>query len=293
VSIFGFLAATSSVASRATGGGAPPAVPGLGSPTHFGHPAILETRSPGSLAAAGVGCPSGTTCAYSYNWGGYVVYKSTYVVTKISASWTVPTISGVVGSTCPDSTQQWLSDSVWIGIDGYGSGTVEQTGTSSDCYYGAVNYYAWYEFYPAGSVTAFAVSPGDSIKATVSYVGMSGGHPTFKATITDTTSTSTATSPTTAVSGATRTSAEWISEAPYFDGILGLTHVGTVKFTSASATIGGVSGSISHWTGNIYWVLMVDYNFPFVSTLTYAKDQPSATSSGGKTFTMKWLTDGP
>jgi hypothetical protein len=211
----------------------------------------------------------------------------------VTGDWKVPTITNVSGSTCPDAQKTWDSNSVWIGIDGYADGTVEQTGTSADCYYGSVSYYAWYEFYPAGSQVVFSVSPGDSIKATVSYVGTSGGNPTFKTTITDSTSSSTSTSPTTAVPGALRNSAEWIDESPYYDGYLGLTQVGSIKFTGATATIGGTTGSISHWGSNVYWLLMVDYNYPYSSTLTYAKAQPAALTSGGKDFTVTWLSNGP
>jgi hypothetical protein len=250
--------------------------------------------SPGASAGAN-GCPyTGSQCTDSYNWGGYVVYNSAYSVTKVAASWTVPTIAGVSGTTCPDAQSTWDSNSVWIGIDGYADGTVEQTGTSSDCFYGTVNYYAWYEFYPSGSVVVFSVNPGDAIKATVTYVGLNGaGTPTFKTTITDTTSTATSTSPVTAVSGALRNSAEWIDESPYYDGYLGLTQVGSLKFTSATATIGGTSKSISGWGTNTYWIIMVDYNYPSTSTLTYAKAQPAALTSGGKTFSVKWLANGP
>jgi hypothetical protein len=206
----------------------------------------------------------------------------------------VPTITGVSGTTCPDAQATWDSNSVWIGMDGFQDGTVEQTGTSADCFYGTVNYYAWYEFYPSGSVTAFSVSPGDAIKATVTYSGLNGGGtPTFKTTITDTTSSATSTSPTTAVTGALRNSAEWIDESPYYNGYLGLTQVGQIKFTSASATIGGTSGSISHWGSNVYWCISIDYEYPSVSTLTYAKAQPAALTSSGKDFTVKWLSSGP
>jgi hypothetical protein len=36
----------------------------------------------------------------------------------------------------------------WVGLDGYSSSTVEQTGTDSDCVGKNPSYYAWYEFYP-------------------------------------------------------------------------------------------------------------------------------------------------
>jgi hypothetical protein len=294
VSIFGILVATAPAPTRGTAAAAPPAPPVLTSPTHFGHTMI--PANPSSPTASGsLGCPySAAQCYVSYNWGGYVVNSTAGSVSKVSASWTVPTIAGVSGSTCPDVQKTWDSNSVWIGIDGFGNPTVEQTGTSADCFYGTVSYYAWYEFYPSGSVVVFTVKPGDSIKATVTYTGTSGGVPQFKTTITDTTSSSTSTSPTTGVTGALRSTAEWIDESPYYDGFLGLTQVGSIKFTAATATIGGVSGSISHWGSKVDWLLMIDYNFEITAnTLSNAKAQPAATTSGGKDFTVKWLSNGP
>jgi hypothetical protein len=300
MSTIGLYAVLSPGASHGTTAGAPPALnnPTPTSPRHFGHPMIQANPGPAGVSSGLVGCPysNGAQCWYSYNWAGFVVYNSAYLVSKVSASWTVPTISGVSGSTCPDAQQTWDSNSVWIGIDGFQDTTVEQTGTSSDCYYGVVSYYAWYEFYPSGSVFAFNVKPGDSMKATVTYTGTSGGVPQFKTTITDSTSSKSTTSPTTGVSGALRNSAEWIDESPYYNGYLGLTQVGSVKFTSASATIGGTSGSISHWGSNVDWLLMVDYNFPrstSTMTLTYAKAEAASLTNSGKDFTVKWLANGP
>src|SRR5207245_9887264 len=69
-------------------------------------------------------------------------------------------------------------------------------------------YYAWYEFYPNPSITigGFTVLPGDKISAEVSY---SGG--VFSTRITDG---SQHFSTTGTVSGAARSSAEWIVERP-------------------------------------------------------------------------------
>jgi hypothetical protein len=188
----------------------------------------------------------------------------------------------------------------WVGIDGFVSQTVEQTGTSSDCYYGQAYYYAWYEFYPANSVTisSITVHPGNVMTASVTY---SGG--LFTTTITDTSTHQSYTSPATAVPGAETDSAEWIAESAYFDGFLALTQTAPVQFTDASATIGGVTHSISGWGSNAYWLLMVDYNFgfnqetgvatPSTETLAYAKADTSALNRGGDGFSVNWLSSGP
>jgi hypothetical protein len=49
-------------------------------------------------------------------------------VTDVTGSWTVP----AVDCTSPNGTPNGYS-SFWVGIDGYGSNTVEQIGTDSDC----------------------------------------------------------------------------------------------------------------------------------------------------------------
>src|SRR5437899_11239968 len=77
----------------------------------------------------------------SANWSGFAVTGSDGSVSDAKGSWVVPTIQG----NCP-STNQYSS--FWVGIDGYSSGTVEQTGTDSDFQNGVPTYYALYEFFP-------------------------------------------------------------------------------------------------------------------------------------------------
>jgi len=189
----------------------------------------------------------------------------------------------------------------WIGIDGFVSPSVEQTGTSSDCYYGQLYYYAWYEFYPLPSFTIpITVHPGDVIRAEVSY---STATREFTTTIEDVNTHQSFTSPATAVAGAERSSAEWIVESAYYNGILALTHVTPVSFTGGTATIGGVTHTIAGWSPNDYSLLMVDYNWgfnaelgiatPSTQTLAYAKAEPFTLEQGGGMFNVNWLSSGP
>ncbi len=273
--------------------------PPPGGPTHYGHPmSSLGSGALGAASAIALACPYtiATQCLGSYNWGGYVDYNASYLVSKVVGSWTVPAIAGSTSTTCPDPQMTWDSNSVWIGIDGAFSGTVEQTGTSSDCYYGQTSYYAWYEFYPSGSVVLpFTVSAGDHITADVIFTGNNAASvPTFKTTLTDTTTGATYTSPKTAVTGALRASAEWIDESPYYNGFLGLTHVTQVHFTAATAIINGVSGPAGSWGAyNVYWLVAVDYNFPYSQTIAYVKAEPGAMNAGGNGFPVTWVSDGP
>src|ERR1700692_4289152 len=93
--------------------------------------------------------PDGT--GESENWSGYAVTGSSF--TRAEGSWIVPTVDC---SKTPGTYSVF-----WVGLDGYSSSTVEQTGTDSDCDGDTASYYAWYEFYPkfAKSIS-LSVSPG-------------------------------------------------------------------------------------------------------------------------------------
>jgi hypothetical protein len=106
------------------------------------------------------------------NWGGYVSFGS---FTTATASWTEPAV------TCNSSNDLFAP---WVGIDGDGSSTVEQTGVATDCSGGSPVYQAWYEMYPAAPVYySNPVSAGDKITATVTRTGTN----TYRLDISDTT----------------------------------------------------------------------------------------------------------
>jgi hypothetical protein len=86
-------------------------------------------------------------------------------------------------------------------------------------------------------------------------------------------------------------------------GFLALTQTTPVQFSGATATIGGVTHSISGWGTAAYWLLMVNLNFgtnqetgastPWTETLANAKADPSALGWGGNSFNVEWLSSGP
>jgi len=102
----------------------------------------------------------------SYNWAGYANVSTTAgAFTKVSGAWGVPAV------TC---TSEDRITSEWVGLDGFSTDTVEQDGTSSQCFEGVALYYSWYEMYPAGTVeVGTTVAPGDSISASVTRSGTS------------------------------------------------------------------------------------------------------------------------
>jgi Peptidase A4 family len=167
----------------------------------------------------------------STNWSGYAADSGTY--TSVSAEWVQPK------GTCSGGGDKYSS--FWVGLDGYSSDSVEQTGTDTDCDGSTPEYYGWYEMYPNPSYNfGSSISPGDTIKASVSY----GGSNKYTLSLSDVTKGWTTTT-TKTLSGAPRSSAEVIIEAPCCTGsggILPLADFGTVNI-SDSLVDGAAIGS--------------------------------------------------
>jgi len=166
----------------------------------------------------------------SGNWSGYASTKGPF--TTVSASWKQPAVK---------CTNQTTYSSFWVGIDGDGSNTVEQTGTEADCVSGKPVYSAWHEFYPAAPKNFnVTVRPGDALHGSVTEA--TGG--VYTLTLTDTTQHWIARARAT-VKSAKRHSAEIIAEAPSsLSGVLPLADFGKVSFTSAKAN-GSLIGNLS------------------------------------------------
>ena len=167
------------------------------------------------------------------NWSGWVVRGSGFY--SVSASWVEPAV------TCNSSNDLYAP---WVGIDGYGSSSVEQTGVATDCSAGYPVYQAWYEMYPKAPVYYNnTVRANDSFTASVTR---SGTNYTLK--ITDNTQGWTQTV-TKSYNGA-NASAEFILESP----TAAYPNFGTVHFTNAKingATFTG-SGGIALDASNSY-----------------------------------------
>lgn len=198
------------------------------------------------------------TNSTSTNWSGYAVTGSRF--TQVSASWKVPAVS------CSGTAYS----SFWVGLDGDTSGTVEQTGTDSDCSGSTPQYYAWYEMYPKFPVNfSNPVHVGDTISASVTTTGSG----SFTLTISDGMAWSKTINA--RLKSAKLASAEVIAEAPSSSGgVLPLADFGTVSFTSARANGALLTSSTPH-----------------IDPITMAsgstvKAQPGTISSGS--FTDTW-----
>src|ERR1035441_1364305 len=214
----------------------------------------------------------------SSNWSGYAVTGSSF--TSAKGSWIVPK------ATCTSTAHQYAA--FWVGIDGYSSSTVEQTGTDSDCSGKTPQYYAWYEFYPNPSfeITSLTIKPGDHMSAKVAFSSSK-----FTITIEDVTTGKTFTKSAT-VSAAQRTSAEFIAEAPCCTGsggILPLADFGTVLFGDDNTSVtGSCNAKDSSTNGPIG-------TFPAsaIQEITMEKNSvkeaiPSKLSSDGTSFSVAW-----
>ncbi|QMU73398.1 G1 family glutamic endopeptidase [Streptacidiphilus sp. P02-A3a] len=123
--------------------------------------AAAATAAPFGYAPVGPASVYGTQWASSSPWGGYVATGSGF--TSITGSWTEPSV------TCTSSNNLFAP---WVGIDGYGSQTVEQTGAQVSCASGSPVYSAWYEMYPASPVyLSKPVAAGDSFTGSVTATG--------------------------------------------------------------------------------------------------------------------------
>jgi hypothetical protein len=240
---------------------------------------LLMTMPVFSLASAAA--PIVRYRGYSINWSGYAMVVGGDVVTTASGNmywgstsskpiypytvnyvygeWTVPAIgAGKTG---------YIADvSVWIGIDGYDSGTVEQIGTSSEYNpsTGGIAYSAWWEVYPKFShrISAMKVDPGDHIAAYVKFIPTGSSQKIsdrglFVLSLTDLTTGKSFTT----VKGPLepglylRSSAEWIVErAAFYDPSTKQAYfaelpqfASDIVFTSCQATVAGPTGVPVHY----------------------------------------------
>lgn len=214
----------------------------------------------------------------SGNWAGYVASSQPYSVQKVSGSWVVPSVvpSGV-DTAC----------AIWVGIDGSGSNSVEQIGTSHDVNNGVASHYAWFEMFPQGSnnLVGFPVEVGDHISAFVLYVPLSQGLPVgsslFILQITNNTKRVYTIVPSIVSYDVKRLSAEWIVEAPYMNGTLPLSSFGSVFLSNCTAEISNVSGPID----DIAWAWD---NMNMVAPDGSPKALTSSLSVDGESFSVAW-----
>jgi hypothetical protein len=261
--VLGSLLALGGTASAATAhpaaghGGPPASVAGF-------QPGGLMQRPGGASASAAARARGANAAETSTNWSGYAVTGANGAFRSVSASWKEPTAS------CSGRSAQYAA--FWVGLDGFASDSVEQTGTDSDCSGRTPEYYGWYEMFPANPVNfSNPVSPGDSFTASVTFSGTQ----TYTLVLKDVTKGWTQTI-TKSQAGLDRSSAEVITEAPSSEsGVLPLADFGTISYGTSTAN--GTSLSSQSPTE----IVMIDGS-------NRDKDSTSAIGSGGA-FSNTWI----
>jgi hypothetical protein len=166
----------------------------------------------------------------SSNWSGYVANGGTY--TSVTGTWVVPQ----VGATTTGA------DATWVGIGGVTGTDLIQAGTQATVTGdGSVTYSAWTEILPDFSrTTPLQVIAGDTV--TVTITEQSNGV-WLIVMVNNTTSDS---YEKTLRYASSRSSAEWVQEAPSTSrGIVPLSDFGTVRFIAGSAVRDGVNMGLS------------------------------------------------
>jgi len=148
-------------------------------------------------ASVGLGGPA-SAATPGGDWYGYAVTGATY--TSTTADWTMPAVSCTTSGTYV---------AIWTGLDGYSSPTVEQIGAEAYCSGDTPEYFGWYDLYPSPPVDfSQTLRPGDALQTSVTYQSSK-----FTLKLRDVTQGWTQTV-TKALSGAARSSAETVVEAP-------------------------------------------------------------------------------
>jgi hypothetical protein len=167
------------------------------------------------------------TTGTSVNWAGYGAHSGTY--TSVESTWVQPAV---------DCSKGAGEVAFWVGLDGWSSSTVEQTGTGAYCSIlgNPPTYSAWWETYPANAIQVYSdpVKAGDTFTAKVTYQGSD----KYELYLTDKTQGWTEDNVEDGPSGAENSSAEIIGETPEVD-IFGATFYydlpdfGTIDFSDS------------------------------------------------------------
>jgi hypothetical protein len=249
-----------------------------------GHPASAHAR-PDAVATRGLD-PGGVmvrrgtlhttergirgTEVESSNWSGYAATGADDAFTSVSANWTQPKATCSGGGHGRGGSDTYAA--FWVGLDGYSSDSVEQTGTLIECVGSTAEYAGWYEMYPAALTTySNTLKPGDAMSASVTFSGTE----KYTLVLTDATQDWTKTTVVNET-GLDRSSAEVITEAPCCTnsgGILPLADFGTVTYTGATDNSSAMTSSATE-------IIMVDGS---------GNQEDSTSTISGGSFSNTWI----
>jgi hypothetical protein len=204
----------------------------------------------------------------SRNWSGYVSTGGTSY-TSVSGTWIIakpdPNVAGI--------------DATWVGIGGANTTDLIQAGTEATVNGdGTVSYDAWTETLPQSTRTiTLPVNAGDTVSVSITEQSAGLWVVEMKNVTTG------GTFSTTIRYNSSKSSAEWIEEAPSVGrGIAPLDNFGSVKFTAGSVTVDGKKLTLAG--ANAKAVTMADAaNQPLAI--------PSALGSDGSSFSVNRTND--
>lgn len=182
--------------------------------------------------------------------------------------------------------------SIWVGIDGYTSPTVEQIGTEHTWNNGTVTHAAWFEMFPAPAfyITSFPLVQGDIIQAIVEYQGSDQGNDVFALTIMNNTQNYFITIPSelTTVPQVDRSCVEWIVEAPAEAGlILPLANFNVIYWSGCTTTIKSNAEFITGPINDPNW----QSSSITMQSAGIVRAVPSSLTNSGENFDVTWLHD--
>ncbi len=173
--------------------------------------------------------PAVVTATPTLNWSGYGVNGK--AITTIHAAWIVP------AAVAPPATGYAAT---WVGIGGRDTADLIQAGTEQDIENGVPTSYAWVETLPDDTLGVsprrLPARPGDLFSVTIANTGGNNWSIVLENRTTGQHLSLTVTYP------SCTCSAEWIEEVPEIYDVSdpALANFGTVTFTEATATVGGV-----------------------------------------------------
>lgn len=164
----------------------------------------------------------------SDNWSGYTTLGSGF--TKVQGTWIVPAVT-------PTSSTGIEADTTWVGIGGVNNWNLIQAGTEAIVINGRVEYHSWYELLPDVSIpTPLSVSPGHSVTTVISETSPNNWFIEIKNNTTGQSWSKTV------YYESTKSSAEWIQEAPSHDNsVLPIDDFKSVTFTNAYTVRDGIT----------------------------------------------------
>lgn len=218
----------------------------------------------------------------SSTWSGYAADNTAGdVYTAVTGNWIQPAVN------CnPNETEIAL---FMVGLDGYTSSPVEETGTVAECWKGAASYYTWWQMYPnAPTIVGNKVKPGDNITATVTFAGGN-----FNLTVNDATTAGNNINTNqvcTAAGGCPRTSAEWIAESALGGrGYYPLPNFAVWNLNAGTATSSKRANQPIAAFPNDQLTLTAN-NPPEQAAGTYPLATTGLLNAGGNSFTTTWAS---